>query len=131
MMNSQKWSRHPNPDTGGNVIPRRWPAWGRYLNGKYLPERNDTPGNPPLGGDQMYIEQKKGYYVGFWHSRRRETLDGSDTDSRLSAGSGGGHTLFLAGDVIWADWAEMEMAGPVHEANDDDYYYLLMEKPGD
>jgi prepilin-type N-terminal cleavage/methylation domain-containing protein len=117
-------TRHPS---GGGVIPSHWASWSRFLNGQFMPSRNDTPGNPPIGGDAIHVSNA---YRGFWHYQRRQGIK-SDTDEAVLEPGGGGHTLFLAGDVIWADWGELEAQGPAYEANDDDYYYVMLEKPGD
>ena len=58
----------------------------------------------------------------------RETMSGEEDDERVLDYGGGGYTLFLHGDVAWADWGELEAQGPGYEAQDDRYTYFLLEK---
>ena len=118
--------RHPS---GGTVMPNKWATWSRFLNGRFLPERNDSPANPPVSADKLMINAGMGY--GFWHNKHREPISGDEYDERCYEPGGGGHTLFLAGDVIWYDWGELMAIGPMYEGNNDLYYYFGMEKPSD
>ena len=122
---SDNFTRHPR---GGNIIPNHWATWSRFLTGRFLPRTNNDPGNPPLGADVLRIDS---VYRGFWHDPLRESLGGSEYDENCILPGGGGHTLFLAGDVVWFDWGELEAQGAGYEANDDKYYYFAMEKPGE
>jgi len=119
------FTRHPR---GGNIIPNRWATWSRFMNGRFLPERNDSSGNPPLAADMMMIDSA---YNGFYHYIHREGLSGSEYDQKCIQPGGGGHTLFLAGDVIWYDWGELASQGAGYEANNDHYYYFGMEPRSD
>jgi prepilin-type N-terminal cleavage/methylation domain-containing protein len=122
---SENFTRHPRSPFG--VIPSHWSTWTRFYNGAFLPERNDSVGNPPIAAD--YIQIYKGGLYGFWHDMRRETVSGQEDDERVLDYGGGGHTLFLNGDVTWASWGELEALGYAYEAQDDRYTYFLLEKP--
>ena len=113
--------RHP---TGGTVMPNRWATWSRFMNGRFLPTRSDSQGNPPLAADVTMVDTA---YHGFYHDIHREGLSGSESDERCIQPGGGGHTLFLAGDVIWYDWGELEAQGAGYEQQDNRYQYFGME----
>jgi prepilin-type N-terminal cleavage/methylation domain-containing protein len=122
---SENFARH---STGNTVTPNRWATWSRFSNGQYLPMRNDQPGNPPIIFDTIKFDQKSNTYQGCWHDPHREPLSGSETDTKVAEFGGGGHTLFLAGDVIWYDVGELEAA---YEQQDDIYCYFGMKPPDD
>jgi len=121
------FTRHP---TGGNIIPNRWATWSRFMDGRFLPERNDSSGNPPLAADAMAI-WNNGRPRGFFHDLHRKPSSGSEYDEYCIEPGGGGHTLFLAGDVLWYDWGELEAMGPSYERNNDRYYYFGMKPSSD
>jgi hypothetical protein len=78
----------------------------------------------------MYAESN-GTVNGCWHDPNRESLSGDEYDEHCLDFGGGGHTLFLYGEVIWMDVGELLGAGPSYEANNDYFYYFAMEKPDD
>ena len=117
--------RHP---TSGSIMPNRWATWSRFTAGRFLPRLMSDPGNPPLAADVMMVDSA---YNGFWHDSLRESMSGSEYDERCLMPGGGGHTLFLAGDVVWFEWGELEAQGAGYESNNDHYYYFGMEKPGE
>ena len=122
---TENFRRHP---TGGNVTPNHWATWSRFIGGRFLPQCNDDVGNPPVAADITMIDDR-GYW-GFWHFPTREALSESIWEERCYIPGGGGHTLFLAGDVVWFDWGELEEQGAAYEANNDHFYYFGLEKPG-
>jgi prepilin-type N-terminal cleavage/methylation domain-containing protein len=127
---SENFTRYPYPRPANNpyrVIANHWATWSRFSNGAMLPERNDSVGNPPIAAD--YIQIYSGKLYGFWHDLDRETVSGREDDERVLDYGGGGHTLFLNGDVTWASWGELEALGYAYEANNDKYTYFLLEKP--
>ena len=120
---SENYGRHP---TGGTVMPNRWATWSRFANGRFLPTRNDNRGNPPLAFDVIKFGST---YVGCWHDPDRKPLSGDPADSAVEELSGGGHTLFLAGDVLWFEAGELLLAGPGYEQQDNIWCYFGMEPP--
>jgi len=117
----RNFGRHPR---NGTMRANQWPAWARFTNGRCLPTRSDSQGNPPLAADVTMVDTA---YHGFYHDIHRQGLSGSESDEKCVEPGGGGHTLFLAGDVIWYDWGELEAQGAGYEANNDHYYYFGME----
>ena len=114
----------PHPSTG-DPIPNRWDALSRFSNGRFMAQFNDDTGNPPIVADVLKVYNA---YGGFWHDRRREPVSGDEFDTWCVAPGGGGHTLFLGGDVIWYDWGELEAQGTGYQSSTA-YYYLGMLTP--
>ena len=128
LTHSETFGRHP---TTGTVMPNHWATWSRFTNGQYLPSRNDQQANPPIVFDVIKFDDGSGSINGCWHDPHREPVNGDASDVRCTefGVGGGGHTLFLAGDVIWFDVGELLKLGPGYEQQDNVWCYFAMKQP--
>jgi prepilin-type N-terminal cleavage/methylation domain-containing protein len=142
---STHYAEHP---FNGSPMPSAWRTWSRFANGSLLPQRLDQQGDPPMGACVILWDRDGNTFNGCWHDGDRETpggarkpnpdedlevefqdkatsftFDGS-VDECVELG-GGGHTLFVGGEVVWAEAYDLVDQGPGYIGQSNKWYYFI------